>query len=34
MANQLQICIECYKLKSLSACPICKIENDIIRMLE
>ena len=26
-------CAECYKLKSLSACPICKTENKIIRML-
>ena len=25
---------EFYKLKSLSACPICKTENEIIRMLE
>ena len=27
-------CTECYKLKSLSACPICKTQNEIIRMLE
>ena len=27
-------CAECYKLKSLSACPICKTENEIIRTLE
>ena len=28
------ICEECYKLKSLSACPICKTDNEIIRTLE
>ena len=27
-------CAECYKLKSLSVCPVCKTENEIIRMLE
>ena len=27
-------CEECYKLKSLSACPICKTDNEIIRTLE
>ena len=32
--GHLCYCIECYKLKSLSACPICKTQNDIIRMLE
>ena len=32
--GHLCLCTECYKLKSLSACPICKTENDIIRMLE
>ena len=32
--GHISICTECYKLKSLSACPICKIENDIIRTLE
>ena len=28
------ICEECYKLKSISACPICKTDNEIIRTLE
>ena len=32
--GHLCYCTECYKLKSLSACPICKTENEIIRMLE
>ena len=32
--GHLCYCSECYKLKSLSACPICKTENEIIRMLE
>ena len=32
--GHIPICIECYKLKSLSACPICKTKNEIIRMLE
>ena len=32
--GHLCYCIECYKLKSLSACPICKTQNEIIRMLE
>ena len=27
-------CEECYKLKSLSTCPICKTDNEIIRTLE
>ena len=27
-------CAECYKFKSLSACPVCKTENKIIRMIE
>ena len=27
-------CEECYKLKSLSTCPICKMDNEIIRTLE
>ena len=27
-------CDKCYKLKSLSACPICKTDNEIIRTLE
>ena len=27
-------CEGCYKIKSLSACPVCKIENEIIRMIE
>ena len=32
--GHLCYCTECYKLKSLSACPVCKTENEIIRMLE
>ena len=32
--GHLCYCTECYKLKSLSACPICKTKNEIIRMLE
>ena len=32
--GHIPICTECYKLNSLSACPICKTENEIIRMLE
>ena len=32
--GHIPICTECYKLKSLSACPICKTENEIIRTLE
>ena len=27
-------CVGCYKLKTLSTCPICKMDNEIIRMLE
>ena len=32
--GHIPICTECYKLKNLSACPVCKTENEIIRMLE
>ena len=32
--GHLCFCAECYKLKSLSACPVCKTQNEIIRMLE
>ena len=32
--GHIPICTECYKLKSLSVCPACKTENEIIRMLE
>ena len=32
--GHLCYCTECYILKSLSACPVCKTENEIIRMLE
>ena len=32
--GHIPICTECYKLKSLSTCPICKTENEIIRTLE
>ena len=27
-------CDKCYKIKTLSTCPICKTDNEIIRMLE
>ena len=27
-------CVKCYKIKTPSICPICKMENEIIRMLE
>ena len=32
--GHLCYCIKCYKLKTLSTCPICKTDNEIIRMLE
>ena len=32
--GHLCYCVKCYKLKSLSACPICKTENEIIRTLK
>ena len=32
--GHLCICDKCYKLKTLSTCPICKTDNEIIRMLE
>ena len=32
--GHLCYCTKCYKLKSLSVCPVCKTENEIIRMLE
>ena len=44
MANQPNIifcncghlcyCVKCYKIKTPSTCPICKTDNDIIRMFE
>ena len=27
-------CVKCYKIKAPSTCPICKMDNEIIRMLE
>ena len=27
-------CVGCYKIKTPSICPICKTDNEIIRMLE
>ena len=27
-------CVKCYKIKTPSTCPICKMDNEIIRMLE
>ena len=32
--GHIPICTECYKLKSLSACAVCKTQNEIIKMLE
>ena len=32
--DHIPICTECYKLKSLSACPVCKTENTILRVIE
>ena len=32
--GHIPICTECYKLKSLSVCPVCKTKNEIIRMLK
>ena len=32
--SHIPICTECYKLKSLNVCPICKTQNEIIRILE
>ena len=32
--GHIAICTECEKIKSLSACPICKTENTILRCLE
>ena len=32
--GHIPICTECYKLKSLSACPVCKTENTILRGIE
>ena len=32
--GHLCYCVKCYKIKTPSTCPICKTDNDIIRMLE
>ena len=32
--GHLCYCAKCYKIKTLSTCPICKTDNEIIRMLE
>ena len=32
--GHIPICTKCYKLKSLSACPVCKTENTILRVIE
>ena len=32
--GHVSYCLNCYKLKTLSTCPICKTDNEIIRMLE
>ena len=32
--GHLCYCVKCYKIKTLSTCPICKMDNEIIRMIE
>ena len=32
--GHLCLCVECNKMKTLKTCPVCKTENEIIRMLE
>ena len=32
--GHVSYCLNCYKLKTLSTCPFCKTDNEIIRMLE
>ena len=32
--GHLCYCVKCYKIKTFSTCPICKTDNEIIRMLE
>ena len=32
--GHLCLCVECYKIKSLSVCPVCKTENTILRVIE
>ena len=32
--GHLCYCVKCYKIKTPSTCPICKTDNEIIRMLE
>ena len=32
--GHVSYCVKCYKIKTLSTCPICKMDNEIIRMLE
>ena len=32
--GHIPICTECYKLKSLSVCPVCKTENTILRVIQ
>ena len=32
--GHIAICIECEKLKDSNACPVCKTENTILRVIE
>ena len=32
--RHIAICVECHKIKSLNACPICKIKSTIKRVLD
>ena len=32
--GHVSYCVKCYKIKTLSTCPICKMDNEIVRMLE
>ena len=32
--GHVSYCIKCYKIKTPSTCPICKMDNEIVRMLE
>ena len=32
--GHLCYCVKCYKIKTPSTCPICKTDNEIIRMIE
>ena len=32
--GHVSYCVKCYKIKTPSTCPICKMDNEIIRMIE